>query len=43
MRINVAIFEDDADIRQSPEEIISSFEELDCVAAFPGSIKISDL
>jgi DNA-binding NarL/FixJ family response regulator len=37
MRINVAIVEDDTDIRQSLEEIISSFEELDCVASFPNA------
>src|SRR6478735_11084919 len=37
MRINVAIVEDDTDIRQSLEEIISSFEELNCIAAFPNA------
>jgi hypothetical protein len=37
MRINVAIVEDDADIRQSLQEIISFFEELDCVAACAGA------
>lgn len=42
MRINVAIVEDDADIRQSLEEIISSFEELDCVASFPNAEEFID-
>ena len=37
MRINVAIVEDDADIRQSLEEIVSSSEEMNCVAAFPNA------
>jgi response regulator of citrate/malate metabolism len=37
MRINIAIVEDDADIQQSLQEIISSFEELDCVAACAGA------
>ena len=37
MRINVVIVEDDADIRQSLEEIVSSSEEMNCVAAFPNA------
>src|SRR6478752_7012425 len=37
MKINVAIVEDDADIRQSLEEIIGSSEEMNCVAAFPNA------
>ena len=37
MRINVAIVEDDTDIRQSLEEIISSSGEMNCVAAFPNA------
>jgi len=40
--INVAIVEDDADIRQSLEEIISSSEEMDCVAAFPNAEEFID-
>lgn len=42
MRINVAIVEDDTDIRQSLEEIISSFEELDCIASFPNAEEFID-
>jgi DNA-binding NarL/FixJ family response regulator len=34
MQINVAIVEDDDDIRQSLEEIIAASEELNCVATF---------
>jgi DNA-binding NarL/FixJ family response regulator len=34
MPINVAIVEDDADIRKSLEEMINGYEELDCVATF---------
>ncbi|HEX5149792.1 MAG TPA: response regulator transcription factor [Parafilimonas sp.] len=37
MRINVAIVEDDTDIRQSLEEIVSSSGEMNCVAAFPNA------
>ena len=37
MKINVAIVEDDTDIRQSLEEIIGSSEEMNCVAAFPNA------
>ena len=37
MRINVVIVEDDTDIRQSLEEIISSSGEMNCVAAFPNA------
>jgi len=32
--INVAIVEDDNDIRQSLEEMISTYEDLDCIASF---------
>ncbi|HRH50003.1 MAG TPA: response regulator transcription factor [Panacibacter sp.] len=37
MQINVAIVEDDADIRQSLEEIIASSDQLNCVASFPNA------
>lgn len=42
MHINVAIVEDDKDIRQSLEEIISSSDEMDCVAAFPNAEEFID-
>ena len=37
MRINVAVVEDDSDIRQSLEELIESSDEMNCVAAFPNA------
>jgi len=42
MSINVAIVEDDKDIRQSLEEIIDSSDELNCVATFPNAEEFID-
>jgi DNA-binding NarL/FixJ family response regulator len=37
VKINVAIVEDDIDIRQSLEEVIESSEDINCIAAFPNA------
>lgn len=37
MPINVAIVEDDADIRQSLEDLVNAHTELNCIASFPNA------
>lgn len=38
--INVVIVEDDTDIRQSLEEMLSGYDDINCVASFPGAEEI---
>ncbi|HRH60521.1 MAG TPA: response regulator transcription factor [Chitinophagaceae bacterium] len=42
MPIKVIIVEDDADIRQSLEDIIASFDDINCVAGFPNAEEFID-
>jgi DNA-binding NarL/FixJ family response regulator len=37
MRINVVIVEDDTDIRQSLEDMLAGYDDINCVATFPNA------